>query len=117
MLVDMQKIISVTDLIRNAARITDDVETNATVYRITRGGRGSVVLVNEQYFEGWMHALDEMRRPDFKQVFDETTADIEAGRGRTLDEIEKELGLAGPTHKTRTAAAKQPARSRAKKRR
>jgi PHD/YefM family antitoxin component YafN of YafNO toxin-antitoxin module len=115
MLTDMQKIISVTDLIRNAARITDDIETNNTVYHVTRGGRGSVVLLNQKYFEGWMHVLDEMRRPDFHEVFAETTADIEAGRGQSWTEIEKELFREHPPHpKSKTATARAP-RGRARK--
>ena len=59
MILSMERIISVTDLVRHAARIAQDVETG-TIYRITRGGRGSMVLVDEEYFEGWMAALDEM---------------------------------------------------------
>jgi PHD/YefM family antitoxin component YafN of YafNO toxin-antitoxin module len=48
------EIISVTDLVRNAASIAREVEADGTVYRITRGGRGSMVLVDEAYFKaGW----------------------------------------------------------------
>jgi PHD/YefM family antitoxin component YafN of YafNO toxin-antitoxin module len=91
----MMKIISVTDLVRNAASIAREVEAEGTVYRITRDGRGSMVLVGEEYFNGWMAAVDEMRRPDWRAVYDETTRDIEAGQGRDLDVVVKELGLEG----------------------
>jgi len=88
-----KKIISVTDLVRNAASISREVESERTVYRITRGGRGSMVLVDEEYFNGWMAALDETRRPDWREVHDQTSRDITAGRGRNLDTVAKELGL------------------------
>jgi PHD/YefM family antitoxin component YafN of YafNO toxin-antitoxin module len=108
----MERIISVTDLVRNAARIAEDVETAGTVYRITRGGRGSMVLVDEEYFDGWMAALDEMRRKDWREVWVETSADIDARRGRTLDAVVKERGLEGPAHPKSRKAAPRASRGR-----
>jgi PHD/YefM family antitoxin component YafN of YafNO toxin-antitoxin module len=111
----MEKIISVTDLVRNAASIAREVEAEGTVYRITRGGRGSMVLVDEEYFNGWMAALDEMRRPDWREVHDQTSRDIAAGRGRNLDTVAKELGLEGRSHAGRRGSARRIARPRRKK--
>lgn len=48
------------------------------------------------YVRGWIAALDEMRRPDWRDVHDRTRRDIAAGRGRELDEIARELGLEEP---------------------
>ena len=96
----MTRIISVTDLVRNAAAIAREVETEGTIYRITRGGRGSMVLVDEGYFEGWMNAIDEMRRSDWREVLDETRRDVAAGRGRSLEDFVKEKGLEGTAHTT-----------------
>ncbi len=113
----MEKIISVTDLVRNAALIAEDVESAGTVYRITRGGRGSMVVVDEEYFDGWMAALDEMRRRDWQEVWAETSRDIAARRGRNLDAIAKEHGLEGPPHaKSRKPAPRAPRARRAKSR-
>jgi PHD/YefM family antitoxin component YafN of YafNO toxin-antitoxin module len=111
----MDKIISVTDLVRNAARIAEDVETSGAVYRITRGGRGSMVLVNEDYFDGWMAALDEMRRSDWREVCGETSADISAGRGRPLDHVVQELALDDLPDAKGRSAAPRAARARRKK--
>jgi PHD/YefM family antitoxin component YafN of YafNO toxin-antitoxin module len=105
----MARIISVTDLVRNAASIAREVETEGTIYRITRGGRGSMVLLDEEYFDGWMSALDEMQRPDWREVLAETKRDVAAGRGRSLDAYVKEKGLegvAGAAH----PASRKPAR-------
>lgn len=117
MLSTMEKIISVTDLVRNAASIAKDIEAAGTIYRITRGGRGSMVLVDEEYFNGWMAALDEMRRPGWRQMHDRTMRDVAAGRGRDLDVVAKELGLEGRPHARRRKPARRTAgASRAKTR-
>lgn len=89
----MERIISMTDLVRNAARIAKDVESEGTIYRITRGGRSSMVLVDNEYYEGWMATIDEMRRPDWREALAQGRRDAAAGRGRSLDVIAKELGL------------------------
>ena len=113
MILSMERIISVTDLVRHAARIAQDVETG-TIYRITRGGRGSMVLVDEEYFEGWMAALDEMRRPGWQTAWSDGSRDIAAGRGRDLDAVAKELGLEGSAHRRGgEPAARAPRPSRA----
>jgi PHD/YefM family antitoxin component YafN of YafNO toxin-antitoxin module len=111
----MEKIISVTDLVRNAASIAKEVAAEGTVYRITRGGRGSMVLVDEEYFNGWMAALDEMRRPGWREEFAQTTRDIAAKRGRDLDVVAKELGLEGHSYAARRTPARRSSRSGRKK--
>jgi hypothetical protein len=50
-------------------------------------------MIGRAYVDGWRAALDEMRRPDWREVHDRTSRDIAAGRGRDLDMIAKELGL------------------------
>lgn len=122
----MEKIISVTDLVRNATRIAEELEAKSTVYRITRGGRGSMVLVSEEYFQGWMAALDEMRRPNWREELEQSRRDAAAGIGPTLDEMVKELGLEDPIQPARrratarassargTTRRKRPARARSR---
>lgn len=106
----MERVISLTDLVRNAARIAKDVETKGTVYRITRGGRGSMVLVDNEYFDGWMAAIDEMRRPGWREALTEARHDAQAGRGRDLEVIAKELALDRPSQpKSQSPLAALPA--------
>ncbi len=114
MLTDMEKIISVTDLVRNASRIADEIE-GGTIYRITRGGRGSMVLVDEEYFEGWMAAIEEMRRPDWQEVLAETRRDVAARRGKTLDAVLKERDLADSSHSKGRKTVRGPTRTSGKK--
>jgi len=113
----MQRIISVTDFVRNAARIAKDIERKGTIYRITRGGRSSMVLVDTEYYQGWMAAIDEMRRRDWREVLAEGHRDAAAGRGRSLDVIAQELGLEGsPRPKSRPPTRRTPRTSRKKSR-
>lgn len=111
----MAKIISVTELARNAASIAREIETEGTIYRITRGGRGSVVLVGEAYFDGWMAAIEEMQRPDWREVLAETQRDVAAGRGRTLEAVVKERELEGSAHASSRRPARRAPRSGRKK--
>ena len=104
-----------TDLVRNAARIAKEVETEGTVYRITRGGRGSMVLVDNEYYEGWMAAIDEMRRPDWREVLAEARRDSASGHGRDLDMIVKELGLEDSTEPQGRRATRRAAKTGSKK--
>jgi PHD/YefM family antitoxin component YafN of YafNO toxin-antitoxin module len=101
----VQKIISVTDFVRNATRIADEIEKDGTVYRITRGGRGSLVLVDEEYFEGWMAALDEMSRPGWKALLDTSRGEVDTGHGKDLETVAKEMKLEGKAHTHRRTAA------------
>ena len=110
----MERTISVTDFVRNAARIAKDIEREGTIYRITRGGRG-MVLVDNEYYEGWMAAIDEMRRRDWREVLAEGRRDAAAGRGRSLDVIAKERELEGSPHPKNSPPARRTSRARRKK--
>jgi PHD/YefM family antitoxin component YafN of YafNO toxin-antitoxin module len=112
----MERSVSLTDLVRNAAAIAREVSTAGTVYRITRGGRGAMVLVNEEYFDGWMAAIEEMQRPDWREVLAETKRDIATGRMRSLDDHVKERGLEGPESSAH-ASGRKPARRGSRTRR
>jgi PHD/YefM family antitoxin component YafN of YafNO toxin-antitoxin module len=111
----MERIISVTDLVRNAARIAREVETEGTIYRITRGGRGSMVLVDDEYYEGWMAAIDEMRRPDYREVLAEARREAASGGGRSLTVVAKELGLEDTPDRSRRTSDRGASRPRGKK--
>jgi hypothetical protein len=77
--------------------------------------RGSMGLVDERYFNSWMAALDEMRRPDWREVHAETTQAIAQDRGKDLDVVVKELGLEGSARRTPSKPARRPARPRRRK--
>jgi PHD/YefM family antitoxin component YafN of YafNO toxin-antitoxin module len=114
-LVPGEKLISVATLARNAVRIAKEIKAEGTIYRIKQPGRGNMVLVDAQYFDGWVAALDEMSRPGWREVWDETTRDIAANRGKDLDVVMKELGLGRSPHPTRSKPARRAGSARRKK--
>ncbi len=107
----MERIISVTDLIRNAAQIAREVE-DGTIYHVTRAGRGSMVLMDDEYFAGWIAAIEELQRPGWREAWARSDRDIAARRGRNLDAITKELGLDDSSHSTGRATASRAAGTR-----
>lgn len=74
-----------------------------------------MVLVDEAYFDGWMAVIEEMQRPDGREVLAETQRDVAAGRGRTLEAVVKERGLEGSAHAATRKPARRKLRSRRKK--
>jgi hypothetical protein len=74
--------------------------------------RGSMGLADERYLNSWMAALDEMRRPDWREVHDETTKAIAQDRGEDLDVIVKVLGFDGSSRRTRSKPTRRPVRPR-----
>jgi PHD/YefM family antitoxin component YafN of YafNO toxin-antitoxin module len=114
-LVSGEKFISVATLARNAVRIAKEIKAEGTIYRIKHPGRGNMVLVDEEYFDGWTAAADEMSRPGWREVWDETTRDIAANHGTDLDVVMKELGLGRSPHSTRSKPARRAGPARRKK--
>lgn len=113
MISTMEKTISVTDLVRNASRIADDIEAG-TIYRVTRGGRGSMVLVDVDYYEGWKAAIEEMQRPGWRAAWEQSNRQIAEGKGRDLDAILKDLRLDDPANRRRRTATKRTPTTRGK---
>jgi PHD/YefM family antitoxin component YafN of YafNO toxin-antitoxin module len=113
MISSMEKTISVTDLVRNASRIADDIEAG-TIYRVTRGGRGSMVLVDEEYYQGWKAAIEEMQRPGWRAAWERSNRDIAEGKGRDLDAILKDLRLDDSANRRRRTTTKRAPTKRSK---
>lgn len=112
----MQKIISVTDFVRNATRLADEMEQEGTVYRLTRGGRGSMVVMSDEYFQGWLAMIEEMQDPNWREELAQARRDAAAGRVHSLDEVAKELGVEeGSSHPRRTKSSPRATRSGAAK--
>jgi PHD/YefM family antitoxin component YafN of YafNO toxin-antitoxin module len=93
----MRKTVSMAQLARHMERIANDIEAKGTVYRIKRPGHPTMLLMDDQYFDGWMAVIDIMRMPNWREQWDESNRQIAEGRGRELETIVRELGLDRPT--------------------
>ncbi len=115
MLEGMKKTISMSVLAKHPERIAKDIETAGTIYRITRGRRQSMLLMDTRHFESWMVAIELMQRPNWREEWDAASRDIAEGRLYDLDDVLAELGLDTPAARKRKKAARRPARTRRRK--
>ena len=110
---DDRKPISVARLSRDTVKIMDEISSKGAVYYVTRpGGHSAVLLINEDQFETLRLQLEIERNPVLRKQLEQSQRDFEEGRYRTLDEIEKELGLDRPAPSRRRGAAKRSSRTR-----
>lgn len=116
MLEDMdRKTISLARLTKDADRIVRDIDSSGTVYSIKRPGGRTMLLMDEEYFDGWRTVAELMQRPNWREELVESRSAFAAGRFRTLDEIERELGLDRPAHSRSRGAAPRTRRTGATK--
>ncbi|HEY5920611.1 MAG TPA: hypothetical protein VIV11_03025 [Kofleriaceae bacterium] len=88
-----RKTISMAQLAKNTEDIARDIDSSRGVYRIKRQGRPDILLMHEEYFEGWLVVAELSGNPEVRRQLEQSRRDANADRGRNLDEIEKELGL------------------------
>ena len=115
MLEEMRKTISLAQLAKNPERIARDIDSCGAVYHVKRPGRRDMLLMDEEYFEGWLVAIELMQRPNWREELEQSRRDAEAGRGRDLEEVVKELGLDRPAQQRRRRPAARTARTRSAK--
>jgi hypothetical protein len=94
MLEQMQKLISMSELVADPEKIARDIETAGTVYRIKRPGRSRLLLVDKKYIKRLEATIEfETLHPNWREEFAQSDRDLALGLCRTLDEILKERGL------------------------
>jgi len=116
MLDQMQKTISLAKFVRSAKHVTNEVESGA-IYRIRSRRNRSVLLVDEERYEGWMAAFEFMQRPNWRAELDEAERDAVEGRLYDLSDVLREFGLEDTRHRKSAKADRKPARPRGAKRR
>jgi PHD/YefM family antitoxin component YafN of YafNO toxin-antitoxin module len=115
MLEEMRKTISLTQLAKDAERIARDIDSSGAVYHVKRPGHRDMLLMDEEYFEGWRVVFELMQRPSWREELEQSRRDFAAGRHRELDEVAKELGLDRPAQpRRRSTAPRAAAASRTK---
>lgn len=115
MLEEMRKTISMSKFAKNPESVARDIDASGAVYSIQRRGRPAVLMMDEEYYEGWRIVIEMMQRPDWREELEEWRRDAAEGRGRDLEEIAKELGLDRPAESTRRGAPRRaPSASRSK---
>ena len=88
----MDKSITLDELRTHVDEIAEDVAATGAVYHVARSNsRKRLVVLDEDTFAGWLHAIDEMRRPGFAGELAETSAELAAGGGHDLPSVRKTL--------------------------
>ena len=78
--------VTYTDLRANLARYMDETVESRTPLVITRqGGRGNVVMMSEEEFEGWQETVHLLRTPRNAERLLRPVRSAEAGEARERD--------------------------------
>jgi len=115
MLENVEKTISIASLIRNMDRVIRDVGDSKVIYRITRGNRSPMMLVDEEYLRSWLALVEDMQRPDWPSDWQKEERDIAEGRLQELDSVLRALRRDRRAHAHRSDVARRPTRARTRK--
>lgn len=86
--------VSVTHARDNLYDLIEEVARSGKSIGITNKGETKAVLVNPEELRAWDVTMETLADPELMKVIKEGDKDIKAGRVYTLEEVEKELGLA-----------------------
>ncbi len=80
--------VSYTDLRQNLARYMDEVVDSRAPLVITRqGGKGNVVMIAEEEWEGWMETLHLLGSPRNAERLKESIRRLDAGEGEEHEPV------------------------------
>jgi hypothetical protein len=83
----MDRIYSLTDLARRTSEIVDTTLVSGEAAVVAGRGRGDVVLLPRDENIGLLHALDEMRRPDWEATWRRANREAKGGKGSDWGEV------------------------------
>jgi antitoxin YefM len=80
--------VTYTDLRQNLADYMDQaVETGAPIIVTRQGGRGNVVILSEDEFEGWQETVHLLSSPRNAERLMRAMRELDAGKGKERDLI------------------------------
>jgi antitoxin YefM len=72
--------VSYTELRQNLARYMDEaIESRAPILVTRQGGKGNVVIMSEEEYEGWQETVHLLRSPENARWLLESIRQVEAG--------------------------------------
>ena len=89
----MVNTISVRDLRPKLADVLNDIHTKFDRYVITRHGKPEVIMMSIEDYEGLLETLEIESDPALVKRLKKAQEDMKKGRGKSLDQIHKELGI------------------------
>jgi len=89
----MVNTISVRELRPKLSKVIDDIHKKFDRYVITRRGKPEVVMMSIDDYEGLLETLEIESDPELMKRLKKAEEDMKKGKGKTLEQIHKELGI------------------------
>ena len=89
----MIKVISMRDLRPNISRVVKDIHSKFDRYVVSRRGRPEVVMMSVEDYESLLETIEIQSDKELLKSLKKAEKEIAQGKGKTLEDIQKELGL------------------------
>jgi len=89
----MVNTISVRELRPKLSKVIDNIHKKFDRYVITRRGKPEVVMMSIDDYEGLLETLEIESDPELMKRLKKAEEDMKKGKGRSLEQIHKELGI------------------------
>ena len=90
---DMIKTISMRDLRPNISKVVNNIHSKFDRYIISRRGKPEVVMISVEDYESLLETIEIQSDKDLLKSLKKAEKEIAQGKGKTLEDIQKELGL------------------------
>ncbi len=90
----LQSFINATEVRKSFFELLERVGQGPYAINITVKGVPKAIMMGREEFEGWMATLETLSDPELMRSIRESEADLKMGRYASLEDVEKELGLA-----------------------
>jgi len=89
----MVNTISIRELRPKLSKVIDNIHKKFDRYVITRRGKPEVVMMSIDDYEGLLETLEIESDPELMKRLKKAEEDMKKGKGKSLEQIHKELGI------------------------
>ena len=89
----MVNTISVRELRPKLSKVIDNINKKFDRYVITRRGKPEIVMMSLDDYEGLLETLEIQSDPELMADIREAQEEMKKGKGKSLEQIHKELGI------------------------
>ena len=89
----MIKSITLKQLRPNLPKVISEIDSKMTRFVVTKRGKPAALMMSIEDYEGLLETLDILSNTGLKKKIKAAEEDIKKGNIRSLDEIDKELGI------------------------
>ena len=89
----MVNTISIRELRPKLSQVINNIHKKFDRYVITRRGKPEVIMISIDDYEGLLETLEIESDPELMKRLKQAELDMKNGKGKSLEEIHKELGI------------------------